>query len=561
MKKNAIMRDLVDQLKKIFAQDLYFYSFLIFLVILIGQLPIVLHYFHCPKGYYYPLLDKITADDYYYLSLIRYGMGSAWLTKIPYVIAEHKSSLIQIFFILLGKLSLLTNIGPAEIFAIFRVIGGAVFVLSTVLLFKTVLSKSQTRLAFIFFLFAQPLVWLNDGLFTKAFGVWIWVWHYGEAARRISSIPPHYTLGRALAVLSLLLLFLFIKKRRLSSAFTGAILAFLAGIIYPPPVFIIFFSLSLAFVFYAFLKKLTLKNILTPKNLGIVFFILGFVLPLVVLKSELAKGHPWSGWSKIELGWNKPNQHFEWNYLRMLGVLVVLTPFSLPKVFARKDVSYFKLFLFLWFISPFILFPLSNILSVGKIRFTEGSQIVPLSVLAIWGIDYLFKKIKRLFSLQTAKIFIKSFLTVFIVYFSFITVHVGFNLTLNLWPPWRNIYLHPDELKTLSFLARNAEEDSIIVAGEHVSAFIPAFARVRTVIGFPGAYSRFADYSFEKEKIEGILTASLSESEVMDYLLKRKVNFVYYDTSIHGKKEFYPEILESVYKNKYFEIYKVKEIK
>ncbi len=97
---------IIKSISRLIKNELFFYSFFSFFIIFIGQLPVILHIFHTPKGFYYPFLDTVAfASDYYYLGLIRYGMGNDWLLKIPYVTVDHAGSLIQIFFLALGKLS------------------------------------------------------------------------------------------------------------------------------------------------------------------------------------------------------------------------------------------------------------------------------------------------------------------------------------------------------------------------------------------------------------------------------------------------------------------------
>lgn len=599
------MKQIIEKFKRIFAQDLFFYGFLTILLISIGQLPIILHFFHTPAGYYYPLLDKITADDYYYLALIRFGMGSSWVAKLPYVVADHQGSLIQIFFIWLGKLSFITGIGPAEIFAIFRVVGGLIFAVASILFLRTILNKSQARLAFIFFLFSQPLGFIKFGQYLgQDFDIWIW--HFGEAARRVSAMPPHYTFGKGLTILALVFLITYFKKavlkpqnevqpRKTRKSVIGALIAgiivFIAGIIYPPPVFIVLFSLGMAGIVYILVKaslanSFTVRGVLSghlggvslaraflPSRrgwfLGLVIFLLGALLPLLILKAELSKGYPWSQWNRIELGWNDPSMTFEWDYLRMLGILVLLVPFSLPKVVGRflhlgrvhsaTPEVVLRLFFLFWAISAFLLFPFANMLQIGKFRFIEGAQIVPLAILAVWGFNFIIKLIERYKNYAVAKIFQRAFLFLFVVNFCLFTFFQVMWSTKRLWGYWRNVYFPKDEQEALSFLENKVAPNSIVLAELSASNYIPSFARVKTIIGFPGVYEDLYEFNLEKSNIDNILTGTSSEAKAREYMLKRKADYIYYQIYAYGEKKLYPEILESVFKNNSIEIYKVKD--
>src|SRR3990167_6297916 len=116
------------RLKHIILNPLFFYLLLSIVIIFVGQLPFVLHVFNTPQGSYYPYLDTLAPSDYYYPALVRYGMGPDWLLKIPYVPSEHQGSFIQIFFVFLGKIAAVSGLGPAEVFAVSRVLGGIIFI-------------------------------------------------------------------------------------------------------------------------------------------------------------------------------------------------------------------------------------------------------------------------------------------------------------------------------------------------------------------------------------------------------------------------------------------------
>lgn len=544
---------MMQKFKSLFAKDWFFYGSLIFLVIAIGQLPIILHVLLTPKGYYYPYLDKISFSDYYYLGLIRYGMGPDWLLRIPYVASPHTASFIQIFFVWLGKLSLVTGIGPAEIFSLFRILGGLVFLLSSVFFLKLILPASKVRLAFLFFLFAQPIFLREYSYFFGEFGVW--VWHFGEAARRVSVMPPHYTLGKGLAILSVCFLILSLQRQKKRFILFASVCVFFAGIVYPPPVFIIGFSLIVTGM-VLLIRHQTLSIFRKHDLLFVICYLFFVLLPLLLLRGELGKGYPWNRWNQVELGWNAPGMHFEWNYLRSLGFLVLLIPFSLPIVFAKKQKDLSQLFCFFWFITAFLLFPFANLLSLGKFRFTEGAQIVPFAVLALFGFENVSLLLSKVKDLQVHLIK-KAFLAFFVLYFLLFTFFSAYFSTVNLWGNWTNAYFRPDELSALSYIEKYIPAGSLILAEVFPSNFIPVFARVRTIIGFSDSYPTYADFLKEKATVVGILNGTLPEDKADFYLRGKKVDYVY-DEIYGGEKTLYPKLLDVVYTNLYFKIYKTK---
>lgn len=544
------------KIKSLFAKGWFFYGSLIFFILAIGQLPIFLHILHTPQGYYYPYLDKISFSDYYYLGLIRYGMGPDWLLRIPYVASAHTASFIQIFFVWLGKLSLMTGIGPAEVFALFRILGGLVFLLSSLFFFKLILSPRLARLAFLLFLFAQPLFLRENPSFFEEFKVW--VWHFGEAARRVSVMPPHYTLGKGLAVLSVCFLILSLRSKKKRFILFASVCVFFAGIIYPPPVFIIGLSLvltSFAYIIIWVLSRSTPAK-LVYKLLFVICYLFFALLPLLLLKGELGKGYPWNRWNQVELGWNSSQMHFELDYIRSLGFLVFIVPFSLISLVRRKQYTLWNYFIFFWFASSFLLFPFADMLHLGKFRFTEGAQLVPLTVLAVFGFEEISRMLSKVKDLQVHLIK-KTFLAFFVLYFLLFTFLSAYFSTVNLWGYWTNAYFRPDELSALSYIGKYIPPHSVILSDVYPSNFIPAFARVRTIVGFSDFYSQYTDFLVEEKKILSILNGTLLETEAKEYLEEKKVDYVYYEKDIRGEKALYPDVLHPVYTSPRFTIYRV----
>lgn len=545
-------------MRKFISSDLFFYFTLIILIVMIGQLPVILHIFHTPKGYYYPYLDTVSsAGDFYYQALIRYGTGTEWLVRIPYINGAYQSSFIQIIFLWLGKISLITGIGPAEIYAISRISGGLIYVSSAVFLFKTILSRTLARMAFIFFLFAEPLaIPVSGNVFNQDFGKW--TWFFEEAARRITLMPPHYTLGKGMALFSLVFLINFLKSRKISDLLWSLVLIFTAGIIYPPPVFIILVSLALS----GLMDFITHKEKYSKCMSGYIYpAIYGFIasIPLLLLKIELNKGYPWNMWSKVELGWNSPGMNFELEYFTTIGLMVFLVPLSF--IYWRKMKSFNRsgYLIPVWGLSAYILFPLANIIQVGKFRLTEGAQIVPLAILSVYGVVNLKKLIEEKINSNLGKIIAITAVSAYTIYFIIFSSLTAISYTNKLWGYWINIYFRPQEIAGLSYLRQNVPPDSLILSGIHTSSFIPAFARVKTMIGFSDLYENFSDFEKDRETIDLILEEKLTENETQAYLLSKHADYLYKQKLSPEEEKLYPSLLENVFQNEIVSIYKVKK--
>lgn len=530
-------------------------------IIGIAQLPIVLHILRAPQGYYFPFLDKIAFSDYYYPSLIKYGMGSNWLVQIPYVIAPHPPSIIQIFFIFLGKFAVIFHFDAFLTLAIWRVIGGLILLTAVIYFIHVNIPKDKRRIVFILFLCAEPL--------SLFYNIWsdhyeVWIWHFGEAARRISSMPPHYTVGKGLmvATFAMWLHFLQTRKKKLfaSSIFTS----FVGAIIYPPPFFILLASICGGTALYMFLHTIrgvikTRQFIFKKFSIPAVFFIGILLIPMILLKTELTKGYPWNMWNKVELGWNAPTIPFEFEYVRQLGVLFFLLPIVCVDFLRRPGRRLRDYWILFWAGSAFVFFPFANIMSLGKFRFTEGIQILPLAIVALWGAQLIHQGLNRAVGYRLSTFIRRVTVVLFIGYFCLITFLVCKDSYISLSGLFRNVYMYPDEYQTLLYLDSHIKNYPVIIADVYSANFLPAFASVRTALGFPDFFESYNAFLEVNDKTEKFLKQLLPKDEAIRFLKSQNAEYVYYPVYAYGQSTLYPEILDKISGNTSIEIYRVKK--
>ncbi len=100
-------------------------------------------------------------DGNLYLAKMNEGAHGAWLFHLPYTSEPHMGTLFHIFYLLLGKLAVLTTWTPIVIFHLARVIGAALFL---VVLYRFiamfVASRAVRRIAFLLIVFSGGLGWL-----------------------------------------------------------------------------------------------------------------------------------------------------------------------------------------------------------------------------------------------------------------------------------------------------------------------------------------------------------------------------------------------------------------
>jgi hypothetical protein len=427
--------------------------------------------------------------------------------------------------------------------ALFRVIGGIIMLIGIYFFLDFFVVRREKRNVFLMLLFAQPLPFALN-VMQEWFGKW--TWHFGEAARRISAMPPHYTVGKGLVLISLFLFFLSQKKQSKKILFVAGSILIIGGIIYPPPLFILLVSMLLSGLFYCIVERERVKNIAIIKGAPFCFYLLACILPLIFLKIELSKGFPWYMWNKVELGWNDPKMMFEWEYARMLGGYLFLLPIAFIIFMREKKKKWQDYFLWVWCMSAFLLFPFANALQLGKFRFTEGIQIVPLSILGWYGIRRL------------PGVIIKILLILIICNFILFSGLKTYESTESLWITWSNVYIVKEEQEVLGYLNTNAQQSEVVLADKFASNYLPAFARVKTILGFSDLYENFWDFQLEEKTTASILKGELPQEEAKSYLEKKNIKFIYYQSFSYGHKPLYPSLMEKAYGNQFYEIYRVK---
>lgn len=550
-------------MKRIIQRDVLFYLAIVVFIILLGQLPIILRILHAPMDRYYPLLDKVHFTDYAYPAAMRFAMeGQEWMLKSSHVWADHQPSLMWFLYVVLGKVAALTGLGPFEIFALFRVAGGILLLVAAALVLRSVLPKRHVLLAFVFFVFAQPFpFWNNGNIFAQDIGHF--VWDTGEAARRISSLPPHYSLGKGLMLLSLGLTVwaMRIRKNQWLVVACAAAAIFAAGFIYPMPVFLLLFIVGVSLFVSVVLRKVQsafrstseeskpTSEVSMLRHLFVFLPILAAgLIPLIVLKMDVAaKGFPWTLWNTAELGYNTPGMQFELRYVQMLGPLLLLVPFGIWPAIRSRMLPFTNLFVLVWFFSPFLLFPFADALSFGKQRFIEAVGLLPTAILAVWGWQELAQKATR----TVGAFLIGGFLGYFLLFGSLVA-HAS---TMRLWGYFTNVYLRREELAALEYLRVNAAKDSVVLAYPTPSNFIPAFARVRTIVGNPVTYKDAGEYYGDAAYVNAFLAGSLSEADAYAFLAARSARYVYTEVLSGRERRLYPGLIEKIFDNGSFVIY------
>jgi hypothetical protein len=148
-------------------------------------------------------------------------------------------------------------------------------------------------------------------------------------------------------------------------------------------------------------------------------------------------------------------------------------------------------------------------------RFILGLY-VPLSVLAIWGLDWLAAGKPSRFRILALLLFLLVLPTNLLL---FVTARHG----LNNHDPL--IVLQREEFQALQWLKDNAPPDSLVVASPRTGLFIPAHTGRRVIYGHP---FETVQAESEKQALVDFYSAGWSQAQRLDFLVRRKVGYVFY---------------------------------
>lgn len=506
----------------------YFISLAAFFFLLACAQDFILQ-MHTPRGFIYPYLLTTFWSKYYYLSLIMEGTGPGWFVHMPYVTIPHPGSLIHYLYFVLGKIAIVTHSMPYQIYALAR-IGGAILLLGTAVLFlRRAVEPKLSRIAFFLYLFTEPWPFWNAGtIFVQDFGHWMW--ETGEAVRRIGVLPPHTTIGGGLAVLSLFLVLTPGGGRHWGRTVLASVMSFIAGIIYPIPVFVIGFSYGAAVCCWSIQhvgvqeghqwdwKKVTHAAV----------YLSGGIIAVLLLQHETAKGFPWSVWQWEVSYFNGPQGQFFLRYGQQLGALL---PLAIVGLFRRKMISIGDWLVGIWAFSGFILAPFATPLHLASYRLIQGQQWLPLSVLGAYGVSHIVVWLRLTMHARYSAMIIGMGTGLIMLYFGVYAVLSGYQTVSGLWPKYANVYISPETQQGFAYVRRNIAPDSIVIAELYTANMLPGFARVRTVIGYPPDYQRQEDYARDLTITDALLSRSLSEDAARDLVSSWHADIVYADAS------------------------------
>jgi hypothetical protein len=185
-------------------------------VLLVSSMPYLAGYASAPAGTEFGGFLIDLDDSYSYVSAMQQGAAGAWRYQVLYTPEEHPGAYLHIFYIVLGKLSVLAGLTPMQTYHLCRLCCGLVLLVAAYLFLSRFLQTTQLRLA------ALSLISFSSGL------GWVVLL---AGSTTLGAHPPLdfwltdaytfltlFTFPHSAAAAALLLLFFFLAMRYVESA-------------------------------------------------------------------------------------------------------------------------------------------------------------------------------------------------------------------------------------------------------------------------------------------------------------------------------------------------------
>lgn len=347
------------------------------------------------SGRTFELIHNYITDYNFYLSRIREGMEGRWTVVERYTSEPHTGSLVQIFYLLLGKVdnhAPTVFLGVTGAYHIARIILGALILIFIALWVRTLFPSFLWQIM-AFLVVVTASVWphivvVGEGL--RFGGPMSW-WTLMDNLQRMTFLP-HLLIGQSL------LLFLLLSgsdettlTRPGNWVFLG-ILAFVLGMIFPPGLVFLGASYGVMILLSLLSHWKDMKknkeswittHILSRAMIGIISF------PSFLYFSLMFGVYPWKRLVELDILHPLPFQFPE--YIQALGPTLPLGILGLLLVVIRKDQKFIGSVS--WVIAWLIcLFVFQYIPQQSPLRFSEMLPHVPLGILTVYVFYTLYQR-------------------------------------------------------------------------------------------------------------------------------------------------------------------------
>lgn len=541
---------------------------------------------------FFELVHNFPTDYNFYLSRIRQGKEGAWLAKEKYTSEAHDPSLLQILYVMIGKVADWSHVQTPYLWFAYhtmRVFFG-VFLLFVLWKFVEWHTDGFPTQIFTYILVITASTWPKFEMVAgyPRFGGYMPWWTQIDSLQRLLFLP-HVLVGQALLLfIAWVLAGGFISRVSGKIVHPGnyiflGIVGIFLGIIFPPVLFFLYFLLfvlTIGELFWGWLYTIgtgkTMKEYVKWLRHWAVHHFAGRVLfgilsiPTFLYFSLLMSQYPWKRLVEYDTIVKAPFTF--WEYFMALGPtfpLGVLGGILLLVNFGSRDAKRLRIVV-TWVIAWLsLMFIFTKIPQQSPSRFGQMMPQVPLGILTM----YLFAQVKgfveKRFNLKqiSAAVFVVPALCIL---FGLGTMASSFmwlkdfvdhkmRADVPLVPTGASVmYPLKDLIEASIWLETYTPRDAVVLAGHATSNYIPVYSGNTTFVG----HANTVNLEIKSAAVTNFFVQRLSIQEELAWLRQQGISYILYgpeEMEMNGGKtdlnELYP-MLEEVYQNTFFRIYK-----
>ncbi|MFC1687932.1 hypothetical protein ACFL0L_05165 [Patescibacteria group bacterium] len=543
---NDLPTTIQDLFKHISRREWRFVGIIVFVIIVVTLAPYLYGFFSTPEGMNYSGIHHLTpGDTNVYLSTISSVKEGENSMLNLYTGEEQTIRYINPLWYSVGLFAKVLDLPALTAFHISRILLAAACIVILYLFISLLTASVRVRkLALCIVVFASGLgalfnPFLHDAsnLLERPIDIWV-----PEGIPFLSLYhSPHLIASTLLIVLVFGLMALAFRSGRFSYAIwagvAGALLTWFHPFNTPTIVFVVGVYLIVAMIMKRkFLGKWVAQYIL--------FGIL--LIPAVVYLFAVRELDP------TIASWTQQNVLPSPSPVMYLIAFAFLIPFVIYTLFKKKIRSERTYrFLLVWIIVSTILiyFPVDF-----QRRMVEG-LFIPLGIITAMGIIYLWDTYT-----QTRNTFIKqSVLGIALVVFLPITNIQILGQDIYIYESKKELpyYIPADEMEAMQWLHNETASDEIILSGEYMGNFIPAYTLRRVYIGHG---PQTLDLERKSKEVNNFYGGRYSDTQIQNLLSQENISYIFTSSSelAYGSVDLSAkEYLALVFSNQSVEIYKV----
>lgn len=473
-------------------------------------------------------------DYNFYLSRIRQAYEGKWLVVEKYYNTPHSGSLLQILYLVIGKIGLLLKLTPSLSYHLSRFILGLAFLLIIGTVASRILAGKWGILAFILIVTTGSWpVLVKAGNFYR-FATYMGWWSVIDSLQRLTTLP-HVLFGQMLLFLLVYQYTLSSGKWQIREQIIGSISGLVMGLVFPPAVLILIVVLGVQ----SFLELITnfsnhqkMKSWITAKILPRLILTAVSAVSLIYL-AFIVKVYPWKALAEFDVKHRFIMPY--WDYFLALGPNALLAIAGMILVLYRFENKFIPFVS--WIIGVILLFIVfENVPEQSALRFTESALHIPIGILATYFIYSIWQKIRasKVQLRRPLQFMLKSVISLNIIMgilvmlsnVLWLTDQVNAKRTGSFIVPTGAQIIYPlkDFMEGIYYLGDNSKVEDIVLAYETAGNFIPAYAGNFVYLG----HANTPQEDEKKATAQKFFSGQMKAGEAEEFIKKENIKFVYF---------------------------------